>query len=296
MATVDDHIQKGDFTGALEMIAPQLTGPSADPGQLLLAFNLEVRLQRFDAAEQTIQKLIARAPELSDAMGGFARTAHAERTATERMTNPELAQKRAGVGAPPPHALAYVKAAVLHAMKDHAGAAAALAEAIPSTPATPGTMTWRSGRTGPFTTLTDSDELTGPILPCYAGDTLLDLAYSQLRSITFGDARTSFDFMWIPTEIVPLTGTPMVVKVPAFHAGTGVAGMDMVRTGQMTTWDRTHGYAQAIGQRDFKLFNADGGMSMVGILQVRRIDFTAPAVAPAHGGDKPKGFWKKLFG
>ena len=292
--TVDDLIQQGDFAGALQMIAPAITGPSADPGQLLLAFNLEVRLQRFDAADQTIRRLMQIAPQVADAMAAFARNARAERSATQRMTDPTLAGKRAGIGMPPPHALAFVKAAVLHAMKDHAGAAAALAEVKPSIPATPGTMTWRAGRTARFANLSDSDELTGPILPCYDGEHVLDLAYVELKSITFLDPKTSFDMMWIPTEIEPVRGNPLRVKVPAFHVGTGVADMDMVRTGQMTTWDRTHGYAQAIGQRDLELFDPEGGKSMVGILQVRRIEFDAPA--PGATADKPKGFWKKLFG
>jgi len=294
VSSVDDRIQQGDFAGALGLIAPQIAEPTPDPGQLLLAFNLEVRLQRFDSAEQRIRRLIEVAPQLSDAMNAFARTARAERMATERMSNPELAKKRSGLGMPPPHALAYVKAAVCHAMKDHAGAKAALAEAVPFTPATPGTLTWRSGKTARFTNLTDSDALTGPILPCYEGDSVIDLAYVELKSVTFGDGRTSFDFMWIPTEIVPVRGKPLVVKVPAFHVGTGIAEMDIVRTGQMTTWDRSAGYARAVGQRDLEMFTADGGKSMVGILQVRRIDFDPPA--PIAGADKPKGFWKKLFG
>jgi protein involved in temperature-dependent protein secretion len=291
--TIDDRIQQGDFVGALGLIAPAITGPSPDPGQLLLAFNLEVRLQRFDAADQTIRRLMQIAPQVADAMAAFARNARAERTATQRMTDPAIAGKREGLGMPPPHALGYVKAALLHAMKDHAGAVAALAEVKPTVPATPGTMTWRAGRTARFANLSDSDELTGPILPVYDGETVLDLAYVELKSITFHDAKTSFDMMWIPTEIEPVRGNPIRVKVPAFHVGTGVAGMDMVRTGQMTSWDRTYGYALAIGQRDFELFNPEGGKSMVGILQVRRIEFDPPAAgAPA---DKPKGFWKKLF-
>jgi len=292
--TADELVESGDFVGALRAIAPDLAGATPDPANLLLAFNLEVRLQRFDAAEASIRRLIQQEPKLSDAMTAFARTGRAERKATERMTNPDIAGKRGGIGMPPPHALLYVKAAVHHAMKDHAIAAAALAEAAPITPATPGTLTWKNGRTGRFTNLSDSDELTGPILPCYEGDAVLDLTYLELKSITFSDPRTSFDVMWIPTELVPVSGKPLHVRVPAFHVGTGVADMDMVRNGRMTTWNRSHGYALAIGQRDFQLFDADGGKSMVGILQVRRIDFDAPV--RGAGGDKPKGFWKKLFG
>ena len=57
--------------------------------------------------------------------------------------------------------MVYVKAAVLHAQKDYAGAAAALAEAKPITPATAGTLTWNNGRTARFLDLTDSERSDG---------------------------------------------------------------------------------------------------------------------------------------
>jgi protein involved in temperature-dependent protein secretion len=294
--TIEQRMQDGDFEGALALLHEQTAGPRPDPGQLLMVFNLEVRLQRFAAAEQSIRRLIEVAPEVAAPMTAFARNARAEAAATTRMTDVATASRRAGIGAPPPHALAFVKAAVRHAQRDHAGAVAALAEARAITPASPGTLTWRNGRTARFADLMDSDDLTGPVLPCYDGETVLDLAYSQLRSVTFRDARTSFDTMWIPSDIVLATGEPVMVKVPAFHVGTGVAEEPTARTGQTTLWDHAHGYAQAIGQRDLKLINADGGMSMVGILQVRQIELDPPAAPSAGAGvERPKGFWKRLF-
>jgi hypothetical protein len=56
-----------------------------------------------------------------------------------------------------------------------------------------------------------------------------------------------------------------------------------------------HGYAEGAGQRDLKASMAERGSSMIGILGVKRIDFeTVARVAPA--AEKPKGFWKRLFG
>ncbi len=99
--------------------------------------------------------------------------------------------------------------------------------------------------------------------------------------------------LWIPVELVSADGKAFRLRVPAYYAGSGVAEDPYVRTGQMTAWEHGHGYAQGLGQRDFKVSMADGGVSMVGVLQVRRIDFDAQAGAEP---DKPKGFWKKLFG
>lgn len=286
--TVEQHMQRGDFEAALELLATQITGAAPDPGLVLMAFNLEVRLQRFADAERTIRRLFQLAPQLAGPLGELAGNARAEARAIARLTDPSLAGKRAGLGMPPPYAFAYVKAAVHHAMRDHATAAAALAEGRQNTPKVPGTLTRRNGGAVTFVDLVDSDDLTGPILPCYDGDALLDLPYNQLRSITFLGPRTSFDTMWIPADIVPVTGEPLHVKVPAFYAGTFVASDRTVRSGQMTSWEHEHGYAEAIGQRDLKLIGPENRQSLVGILQVQKIELDAPAPVK-------KGFWKKLF-
>jgi protein involved in temperature-dependent protein secretion len=287
--TVEQHMERGDFEAALQLLATQITGAAPDPGLMLMVFNLEVRLQRFDAAERTIRRLLQLAPQLAGPLGVLAGNARAEARAVARLTDPALAGKRAGIGMPPPHAFGHVKAAVHHAQHDHATAAAALTEARERTPKVSGTLTRRSGATLTFADLVDSDDLTGPILPCYEGDAVLDLPYSQLRSITFLDPRTSFDTMWIPADIVPVTGEPLHVKVPAFYPGTFVASDRAVRSGQTTSWEHEHGYAEAIGQRDLKLLGPEDRMSLVGILQVRKIELDPPAAA------KPKSFWKKLF-
>ena len=290
--SIDSLVQQGDFEGALAILRDQTQGSQPNPEHLLTIFRLEVRLGRFEAAEAAMRRLIQSQPAAAEPMGALLRTARAEASATARLVDPAVAGKRAALGAPPPHGMLYVKAAVLHAQKDYAGAAAALAEARPQTPAASGTLTWVSGKTARFVDLTDSDDLTGPILPCYEGDTVLDLPYSQLQSVSFLDPRTNFDVMWMPADIVPAAGQPLRLRVPAFYPGSGRAD-PMVRSGQMTTWVRDHGYAQGLGQRDFKVVMEGGGVSMVGILQIRRIDFDVKA---APQPDKPKGFWQKLFG
>jgi len=263
--SVDERVRAGDFTGALDLLASELAKTAPDPGLVLMAFNLQVRVQRFEEAQQTISRVMHMAPQMGPAMDELARLALAEERAIRRLDDPELASRRAGLGHPPPHAVGYVQASIAHAAKDYAGAKAALAEV--RAPATSGTATWKSGQTKPFEAIADSDDLTGTVLPCYSAETLLDIPYSDLASITFHDARTSFDVMWIPTELVPVAGEPLHVRVPAFYPGTGMAGDAFVRTGQMTTWNRDHGYAVALGQRDLKL-----GGAMTGILQLRRIE------------------------
>jgi protein involved in temperature-dependent protein secretion len=291
--SIEQSIEQGEFEAALALLGQATAGPQPDPGQVLMTFNMEVRLQRFAAAEATMRRLMALAPQVAGVMERYRLAARAEATATARLTDPALAGRRKALGTPPPHALAYVKAAVHHAQKDYAGAAAALAEARPLTPPTSGTLTWANGRSARFTNLTDTDDLTGPNLPCYDGDTLLDVPYSQLRSVSFLDCKTSFDVMWMPSEVVTAGGKAFSLRVPSYYTGTGKAAEGMVRAGKETMWEREHGYAQGVGQRDFNVTMADGGSSMVGMLQVVKLEFDVQASAEP---EKPKSLWKRIFG
>lgn len=293
--SIEQHIEQGEFEQALALLVQATSGPSPDPGQLLMIFNMEVRLQRFAAAEATMRRLCAAAPQVAPVMERYRVAAQAEAAATARLTDPALAGKRKAMGMPPPYALAYVKAAVHHAQRDHAGVVAALAEAKTYTPAASGMLTWVSGKTVRFTDLIDSDDLTGPNLPFYDGSTVLDVPYSQLRSVTFLDPKTSFDVMWLAAEVVTADGKALTLRAPSFYTGTGVAQEGPVRTGQMTSWKHDHGYAQGIGQRDFKVTTAEGGSLLVGILQLRKIELDVRAGAKVEE-EKPKSFWKRLFG
>jgi protein involved in temperature-dependent protein secretion len=285
----DQQIEKGDFEGALAELRRATAQGSPDPAQLLSQFNMEVRLQEFDAAEATMQRLCAAAPQVAPVMGALGLAARAERMATERLVNPTLATKRATPGLPPPHALAYVKMAALHAQRDYAGAALALAEAKAATPRTSGTLTRKDGQMQRFEAIADSDELTGPTLTCYEGQNLLDIAFSELHSVSFAAPQTSFDVMWPRAEVVTVTGQRLLVRVPAFYPGTG-REKGPIRTGQMTTWARDKGYAEGKGQRDLAVTMADGGSVMMGLLRIGALTFDNPmraAFAPNAMTAKP---------
>lgn len=283
---VEQLIEQGEFKAALDALRPTTSGAQVDPGQLLMRFGLEVRVQEFDAAAATMDRLCTAAPDVAQAVRQFGLAAQAERFAIERLSNPTLAGKRSTVGAPPPHAMALVKAAVLHAQGNKEGAKAAIAEAKGLTPATSGTVVRKNGSTFQFTNVTDSDELTGPTLPVYEGAQVLDLAYSDLRSIQFLEPKTSYDVMWPRAEIMTVTGELLRVRVPALYPGTGCASESFVRTGQMTTWSHDKGYAQAQGQRDLNFTTAEGN-PIVGLLGIASMTFDNP-LRTAPGG-RPGG-------
>lgn len=275
-------IEQGDYTGALALLRESTSGTQVDPGQLLARFSMEVRLQQFDAAESSMQRLCALAPEAAPVMSQLGLAARAERLAIQRLKDPTLATKRSTPGMPPPHAIALVKMAHAHAQGDAAGATAALAEVRAITPATAGTLVRKNGATVTFTNIVDSDDLTGASLPCYEGAQLLDIAYSDLRSITFSEPKTSFDIMWPRAEIVLVTGEVLRVRIPALYPGSGTAEENFIRTGQMTTWTRDKGYAEGHGQRDLSITTAEGN-SIVGLLSITSIVFDNPMrVAPGN--------------
>jgi protein involved in temperature-dependent protein secretion len=271
----DQLIEQGDFEGALEVLRQSTSGARAEPAALLSQFSMEVRLQQFDAAETTIQRLCAVAPETAEVMKHFAATARAERIAIQRLSDPTLAGKRSAPGLPPPYSLALVKASLLHAQGDHVGAKAAIAEANGLTPPISGTVVQKNGSTIRFTKITDTDDLTSATLPVYEGSQVLDIGYSEIHSIYFDNPRTSFDVMWPRAAITLVTGEIIRGRVPALYPGSGRAGEKALRTGQMTMWSRDKGYAEGIGQRDLSLTTANGS-SIMGLLSIASITFDNP--------------------
>lgn len=277
----DQLIEQGDFEGALELLRQSTSGAQAEPPALLSQFSMEIRLQEFDAADKTMQRLIAAAPETAVVMNQLAAAGRAERIATQRLSDATLAGKRSAPGLPPPYSLELVKASILHAQGDHAGAKTSIAEAKATTPTISGTLIRKNGATIPFKNIADSDDLTGATLPVYEGAQVLDIGYSEIHSIYFDNPRTSFDVMWPRAEMTLVTGEILRVRIPALYAGSGRAQESALRTGQMTMWAREKGYAEGIGQRDLAVTTADGN-TIVGLLTIASITFDNPLRAPVR--------------
>jgi protein involved in temperature-dependent protein secretion len=183
----------------------------------------------------------------------------------------------------------------MHASGDATMAAQAIREAEAMTARSPGVLTWSNGRQARFTHLADSDELTGSTVPCFVGEHVVDFAYDELRSITLDPGGASFDWLWMPADIeFAKKEAPLFGRIPALYSGAGIHPSKPVRTGQMTSWNRDHGYAIGEGQRDLYV-HTEQGMMIVGLRQVKRIAFDAKGSASAQD-EKPKSFWQKLFG
>lgn len=288
--SVEADLERGELESGLQRLRQEA---SSDPGRLLMAYQLELRTHRFDDAARTLSRIVQLDPRFAPAAKELELSANAERLRLARATDATVAGKRSALAPPPPFALELVRAAVSHARGDAAGTKDALASAEAHRPKTPGTLTWTDGRTKTFTDLVDTDDLTGATLPCFEAGQILDVPFVEIRSIVFSEPRTSFDSLWAPAEVTTRTGDRLHVRIPALYVGAGVHAEPSVRLGTMTTWDHDRGYAIASGQRDFKLSTSDGGMSMVGLRQIARIDFEGPAMTAGLGGAPSGG---GLFG
>ncbi|MBZ4399367.1 type VI secretion system accessory protein TagJ [Myxococcus faecalis] len=298
MAQIEQHLAKGDFQAALQLIDAELSSaPSAD--RWLMAFNVRVRLEDFDGALRALDALVKLDPDVSDGVTFLGHCANLERLHSLRRKDPTLANERGALQAPQPFSRAYLQAAVSHAKGDFSDAARVLKDIAGAAPKVPGTLTRTNGARVRFTDMIDSDDLTGPHLPCFQAGTVLDIPYNELASIQFERPRSSMDAVWVPAVFQTLTGQQFETRVPSRYPGSGLHGNAAVRLGEMTLWEHEpHGYAVAFGQRDFNLAHEDGGLGLVGLLQVARIDFDAgrrPTAEEPRPKEK-KSFWSKLFG
>ncbi len=99
--SLDSLLQDGNFVEALTLLEN-----AQDPGHKLRAFQLQVRTQRFQDAQRTIEQLLWQTPQIAQQLSEFRSAAQAEATATARLTDASVAGRRASLTLPPVHSLA----------------------------------------------------------------------------------------------------------------------------------------------------------------------------------------------
>ncbi len=287
--TFDEAMQHGEVKQAAEELERDLSGGERVPARLFMLFQLRAVLEEFDAAQAALEEIRRLQPHTAPLLDELGRCLAADRERAGRRSTPELAERRHGLGAPAPFQLALVKAGVLYAQKDKAGAARAVAEARALAPKVTGTLTPRAGEPVRFLDLSDSDDLLGPALETVGPQGVVDLPFCQLRSVRLRAINGFQDSLWIPAEIELADGQTLGTRIPAQYTGSGNHGFPMVRLGNATMWDRDGGVAVGFGQRDLRLTTA-AGESIVGLRQVARLDFDVAA-----GAQPKKGFWQRLL-
>ena len=76
--SIEQSIEQGEFEQALAQLTQATAGPQPDPGQVLMMFSVQVRLQRFQEAEATMRRLQSIAPQIAPVVERYRLAAHAE--------------------------------------------------------------------------------------------------------------------------------------------------------------------------------------------------------------------------
>jgi len=180
---------------------------------------------------------------------------------------------------PPPFALGYASATHAHASGDYAGAAATLVELEAHRPRVSGVLTTSRGTVG-FTDLVDVDALIGATFPIYHQGLVYDLAFAELRSLTFRPISDPFDAMWPWVEFETTFGARGAAPFPAFYPGTTVSSESTVRTLRETVLDHALGYAVALGQRAFWVCGEGGQRQLTALHKLKQIVFAPVGFTP----------------
>ena len=139
-----------------------------------------------------------------------------------------------------------------------------------------GRMTLTSGQTHEFSDLRDTDNFVGRHLPVYFHDRKVHLPFSWIRTVSIAEDPRMFFFddLWVPAEVTLHPGAPLQhvrARIPARYPGWSDEDVS-VRDGQVTMFNRDHGYRRARGLRDYEMV-VDTITSLVGVLQLRHIEF-----------------------
>jgi protein involved in temperature-dependent protein secretion len=182
----------------------------------------------------------------------------------KRRTDPVATTKRQGVSIPERWQLSRTGAAVHHARGEHARAKELLAESDP--PPAAGTLVRVNDAELAFEHLTDSDDLTGPVLVCFREGAVIDVPFLEIARLELLETVTLFDAALLPAELSLHDGRKTSVRIPARYPGSGSHPIADVRLGRMTVWDRDADYAVAHGLIDLR-----AGDALVGLTSVRSI-------------------------
>jgi len=296
MEKAQERMQAGDYEGACDLLSS-----SSSAEHILMLFGCQLRCARFDEGIATLDRLAGLEPKLASAIAQFRGLTRCEIMRTARANDATEAGRAAGMGPPPPHVMGLVRLRTLVVGGTEADANEALEALQASAPKQAGTLRFARGQEKRFSDVWDSDDQTGPTLPVFVSDgAILDIPYSQLLQVTFLPVQSSYDALWRPVEFVTRDGGRGRATVAGQYEGSGRHATAEVRNGQLTLWEYKGDVAIGRGQRDFKFFDDEGGMSMVGIGNVASITFddagSSTSTSTSTSKQQKPGFFQRLFG
>jgi type VI secretion system protein ImpE len=135
-----------------------------------------------------------------------------------------------------------------------------------------------------FTDLRDYDDLLGPVLEVYAGDTYLWVPFERIRTLEIKPPVHLLDLLYIPATLEDQSGAEASVHLPALYEGSYLSDDDRLRTGKMTDWvDAGETGFRGVGQKVL-LVRAAPEPREVSLLEIRSLEFPASASSETSGG------------
>jgi type VI secretion system protein ImpE len=168
----------------------------------------------------------------------------------------------------PAHVEARLAALKAHRAGDADGASAALERAAETEGNRAGKMNGQA-----FAGIRDYDDLLGSVLEVYAGETYLWMPFDHIRKLTITPPKHLLDVLFVPAQMVDITGAEASVHLPTVYEGTHLASDGALRVGQKTDWKEVPGIGFCgVGQKS--IFSAtESDTTELGLLEVRTLEF-----------------------
>ena len=243
MSTAGEAFKAGDIEGAVAAATAAVKAAPREAGPRWLLAELLVFAGDLERADRALDAVIEDSPsptvmEFRQLIRGEAvrrQVLFEGRVPKFQGEDPTDAQKAAA------HAMTLLRAG------DHAGAAAAAAEAEALRPRVPGTIDGAA-----FDDFRDADDLFAPMIEVHtAGGEYLWVPTERLRMLSFDAPKRPRDLFWRRCTIEMKDGQEGVVYVPMIYPWTAKDMPNPLRLGRGTEWQEDQGLVRGLGMREF---------------------------------------------
>ena len=165
-----------------------------------------------------------------------------------------------------------LQAAQLIGQDNFAAASELREQAFEEAPSVPGTVNGQ-----PFEWLADADSRLGPVLEAYLDGKYYWIPLSRVRTMVMDAPKDLRDLVWLPAQFVWANGGEASGFIPTRYPGSESSPDSALKLSRKTEWlQPAEGVYLGLGQRLFATNETD-----YPVLDVRKIEFTHPAEAPA---------------
>jgi len=272
MSDARETLRSGDARGALEQLKQEVRRAPRDVRLRVFLFQLFCIFGEWERAVTQLT-VAAQLDPLTVPMAQAYRTA----IRCEVMRTKVFAGTRSPTifGQPEPWMSLLVEAVRVLATGQQAEAASLRDAAFEQAPAVPGQIDGVA-----FEWLADADPRLGPMLEAMIDGKYYWVPFHRLRTLDIEPPADLRDQVWMPAHFVWTNGGDSVGFVPTRYPGSQAAADVGLALSGRTEWHEQGSWYLGLGQR---MLATDAGE--VALMDVRRIDLTAPTDAPEPAGD-----------